>query len=140
MFYVYIESSQIVGGHAVVLIRCHPNCLVFMNSWGQKFADGGLFRVQDEKVLHNMQFFDIYWEEDDLTTSEKEAFDKKGVDEWKAFLKASRKYHMHVHTARRNKKLVNSLGIILKQDVPKCLQTFKSDGNGLMECLYLRSG
>ena len=67
----------------MVLIRCYPNCLVFMNSWGQKFADRGFFRVQDEKVLHNLEIFDAYWEEDDLTTSEKEAFERKGVEGWK---------------------------------------------------------
>ena len=50
---------MIVGRHAVVLIRCHPNCLVFMNSWGEVFGDGGFFRVENEKALHNMEFFDV---------------------------------------------------------------------------------
>ena len=56
--FLYIAKglSQILRGHAVVLIRCHPNCLVFMNSWGQKFADGGFFRVRDGTVLHDMEF------------------------------------------------------------------------------------
>ena len=83
--FLCVESSQIVGGHAVVLIRCHPNCLVFMNSWGQEFADGGFFQVQDEKVLHNMEFFDIYWEEDDLTPSEKKLLTKRWLMSGKHF-------------------------------------------------------
>ena len=142
MFYVYIESSQIVGGHAVVLIRCHPNCLVFMNTWGQEFADGGFFRVQDEKVLHNMQFFDIYWEEDDLTTSEKEAFDKKGVDEWKAFLekfKSIQEIPYACPHCKEESRVDEFTGHHLEARCPKCQQTFKPDGNGLMECLYLHS-
>ncbi len=35
------------GGHAVVLIRCSPAYLLFMNSWGQAWGDGGFFRVKD---------------------------------------------------------------------------------------------
>ena len=63
-------SQQILMDHVVVLIRCHPNYLLFMNSWGEDFVDGGFFRVRDENVFHKMEFFDVYWEEDDLLPSE----------------------------------------------------------------------
>ena len=38
---LHIGASQTVGEHTVVLIQCHQDFLVFMNSWDQKFADGG---------------------------------------------------------------------------------------------------
>eukprot|EP01084_Bolivina_argentea_P263225 445426_1 len=49
-------------GHAVVFIRCEPNCLVFMNSWGIEFADHGFFRVKTSNVLHvktRPAFYDV---------------------------------------------------------------------------------
>ena len=142
ILFLCLESSQIVGGHAVVLIRCHPNCLVFMNSWGQAFGDGGLFRVENEKVLHNMEFFDVYWDEDDLTPSEKVAVDKKGVDEWKKFLKKFKSIqdlpYVCPHCTEES-KVDEFTGHHLEAKCPKCLQTFKPDGPGILESLYLRS-
>ena len=136
------ESSQIVGGHAVVLIRCHPNCLVFMNSWGQNFGDGGFFRVRDEKVLHNMVFFDIYWEEEDLTSSEKRAFESKGVDEWKEYLKkfkSIQKLSYSCPHCNTESKVEEFTGHHLEAKCPKCFNTFKPDGSGILESLYLYS-
>ena len=66
-------------GHAVVLMRCEPNCLMFMNSWGQSWGDRGFFRIKNAKVL-DMEFFDVYWRDDDLLPIEKEAFKQKGTD------------------------------------------------------------
>jgi len=63
------------GAHAVLLIRVEPNCLVFMNSWGDTWADRGFFRVKNGNVL-NMTFYDIYWTLNDLTQHEKEEFKK----------------------------------------------------------------
>ena len=113
-----------------------------MNSWGDKFADGGFFRVQDEKVLHNMQFYDVYWEEDDLTTSEKEAFEKKGVDEWKEFLKKYKSIQELSYTCphcKKESKVDEFTGHHLKAKCPKCWETFKPDGPGILESLYLYS-
>ena len=61
------------GGHAVVLINCSNDCLVFMNSWGQDFGDRGSFKVKDAQVLDDMKFYDIFWYEMDLKQSEKDA-------------------------------------------------------------------
>lgn len=61
------------GGHAVVLIRINPDYLCFMNSWGVNWADGGFFKVKDHKVL-SLQFFDVFWTEDQLLSEEKEAY------------------------------------------------------------------
>ena len=74
------------GGHAVVLTGCAPNHLTFMNSWGQNWADGFFFRVKDKNVLHNMKFYDVYWTEDDLKPSEREAFKREGTERGKELL------------------------------------------------------
>jgi hypothetical protein len=63
------------SGHAVVLIKCDPESLWLMNSWGPGFADRGFFRVQNQSVL-NLGFFDIYWTLNDLKHSEIEAFNQ----------------------------------------------------------------
>ena len=39
----------------------------FLNSWGADWGDGGMFSIKNEKVLTNMEFYDIFWLEDDLT-------------------------------------------------------------------------
>ena len=45
-----------------------------MNSHGANWADGGMFKIENENVLLNMEFYDIFWEEDDLTENEKKHF------------------------------------------------------------------
>jgi hypothetical protein len=60
--------------HAVVLISYDQNSLKFMNSHGANWADGGMFKIENENVLLNMEFYDIFWEEDDLTENEKKQF------------------------------------------------------------------
>ena len=64
----------------MVLVRYSSTHLTFMNSWGHKWGDGGFFHVKASSVLPGIEFFDIFWEEDDLTHSEKMAFKEKGGD------------------------------------------------------------
>ena len=90
--YIGLNSYDVVAAHAVVLVRCEPNCLKFMNSWGQHWGDGGFFCIQNAKVLPEMEFFDVYWNEDDLYSSEKKAFKKKGANETYTHK------HKHTHT------------------------------------------
>jgi hypothetical protein len=40
-----------------------------MNSWGPKWADGGLFRVENTDVL-NLCSYDVFWYLSDLTKEE----------------------------------------------------------------------
>ena len=42
----------------------------FLNSWGKNFGDKGYFRIENEKVLDDIQFMDIFWYESDLTDEE----------------------------------------------------------------------
>ena len=74
MCYSSPDDSAEVIGHAVVLIKAYPNCLKFANSWGSSFGDEGFFKIKDSSVLSDMTFFDIYWEEDDLTKEEKKQY------------------------------------------------------------------
>lgn len=67
------ESQKADGSHAVVLIRCTPKYLEFMNSWGEGFGDNGRFKVQNAHVLDEMKFYDVFWFEKDLKESEKGA-------------------------------------------------------------------
>ena len=60
-------------GHAVVLTPIGPNYLKFLNSWGKDFGDNGFFAVEP-KVLNNPRYFDVFWEESDLSKEEKEAY------------------------------------------------------------------
>jgi hypothetical protein len=66
-------------GHAVVLMKCDPTSLTFINSWGPDFADKGFFRVRNQAVL-NLQFYDVYWVLSDLKASEIQAFRTKSGD------------------------------------------------------------
>ena len=126
----------------MVLIRCHPHCLVFMNSWGQDFADGGFFRVQNGKVLHDMQFYDVYWEEENLTSSEKGAFERMAFDKVKGLFTKFKSLQELSYVCPRCKKesyVDEFTGHHLEAKCPKCLRTFKPDGPGLLESLYLYS-
>jgi hypothetical protein len=69
-----VAPSSKDGGHAVVLMKIDPEYLMFMNSWGNAWADTGFFRVRDQSVL-NLKFYDVYWTLNDLKESEIKAYD-----------------------------------------------------------------
>jgi len=109
-----------------------------MNSWGQDFADGGFFQVQNGKVLHGMQFFDVYWEEKDL----KEIVERKGVNEWKEFVKKFKSIQELPYVCphcKKESRVDEFTGHHLEAKCPKCLETFKPDGEGILQSLYLHS-
>ena len=66
------------GGHAVVLTSYSIESLVFMNSWGRRWADDGFFSIANSKVL-NCKFYDVYWTENDLRGAEKMRFKLHGL-------------------------------------------------------------
>ena len=76
---VGLSGYSRVVGHAVVLVRCEPSCLKFMNSWGQDWGDGGFFRIENSKVLPKMKFYDV----DVLIPNKKEDLRRKGIDKAK---------------------------------------------------------
>jgi len=68
-----------LSGHAVVLTSFNSESLRFMNSWGSDWADGGFFKVQNAAVL-GLTFYDVFWYEEDLLPSEKEAYRRDEAD------------------------------------------------------------
>jgi len=74
-----VTSTRSQRGHAVVLTSFNSESLRLMNSKGSNWADGGFFRVQNAAVL-GLMFYDIFWNEEDLLPSEKEALDRHGAD------------------------------------------------------------
>jgi C1A family cysteine protease len=52
--------------HAVVLIGYDDHYLKFLNSYGEGWGDEGFFRIEDETLLEDIKFYDVFWEESDL--------------------------------------------------------------------------
>ena len=74
------------GGHAVVLIRCSKDSLTFLNSWGDNWADRGLFKIASSKCLGAMKFYDVFWRESDLFPQEKINYEKKKSESARAYV------------------------------------------------------
>ncbi|KAH6620889.1 hypothetical protein B0J18DRAFT_210103 [Chaetomium sp. MPI-SDFR-AT-0129] len=72
-------------GHAVVLIKCDPVSLTFLNSWGRNWGYNGSFSVQDYTVLQwedtlgptPVRFYDVFWLDRDLSEKEQQAYSAK---------------------------------------------------------------
>ncbi|XP_021959380.2 uncharacterized protein LOC110855270 [Folsomia candida] len=79
------HDNSAVGGHAVLLVKCEPDGLVFMNSWGTGWADGGYFRLENEDVL-GLKFYDVFFLKSDLKREEIQAYKDKVVDALDTFL------------------------------------------------------
>ena len=126
----------------MVLIRCDPKCLTFMNSWGTKFADKGFFRVEDSSVLRKMQFYDVYWTLDDLKESEKQAYKEKCTADAKKLLEkipSLKDLPFQCPMCKKISKVVEYYGSLLVATCPKCNQTFTPKNEDLLESLYIRN-
>ena len=126
----------------MVLTGCDPNCLTFMNSWGQEFADGGFFRVEDQSVLNETKFYDVYWTLDDLKQSEKIAYEREGIKRGKAVLDRFPSIKDLPYECPKCNKISNVddfLGHILEAQCPRCRQKFRPTNKGIMDSLYRKS-
>ena len=122
-----------------MLVRCSPQCLVFMNSWGQGWGDGGFFRVEDAKVLDNMTFYDVYWTLTDLKQSEKEAYRQEGLKKAKELgEKFPSIYNLlfECPKCRQNSRVGDFKGDLLETTCPRCHETFKPKNEDLLKSLY----
>lgn len=71
------------GGHAVVLTDAGQEEWTFLNSWGEQWADNGLFRVKPGAI--NITFYDVFWYESDLSQSEIRLFQQRGQEALERF-------------------------------------------------------
>ena len=130
------------GGHAVVLIGCDANCLRFMNSWGQGFADGGFFRIEDQSVLNDTEFFDVYWTLNDLKSSEIKAYEREGIKRGKELLQTFPSVQdLSYKCPKCNKisRVGEFSGHVLEAECPKCHQKFKPTNKEIMQSLYTQA-
>ena len=137
-----IGGSIKPGGHAVVLIKCNPNCLMFMNSWGPDFADGGFFRVKDAHVLHNTKFFDVYWTVSDRTPGEKEAYKREAIRRAKNLLlkfPSINALSVKCPKCERQSRVGEFSGHLLEAKCPKCHLKFKPTNKDILNSLYSRN-
>lgn len=126
----------------MVLIGCDPNCLTFINSWGQEFADGGFFRVKDQSVLNDTKFYDVYWTLNDLKQSEIETYKREGIKRSKELLqKYSSVGDLFYQCPKCNQRsrVGEFLGHILEAECPKCHQKFKPTIKEIMQSLYTQA-
>ena len=132
------------SGHAVVLTSFNSKCLTFMNSWGHDWGDNGFFRVQNTEVLQ-LEFFDVYWELDDLTEGEKEYYRKHGSEVAAKLMKSLKGLQNAENTCPECKQtsLVTEFeGTLSKVRCPKCSHEFSTNdnaGNILALNVYLTS-
>ena len=113
-----------------------------MNSWGQHWGDAGFFRIQNASVLPEMQFFDVYWNEDDLHLSEKEAFKNKGVhvaSKISQTFSSINELDYECPECHCASKVKDYGGNLLGAKCPKCSKSFKPDHEGVMQSLYISS-
>ncbi|KAI9341263.1 hypothetical protein DFJ73DRAFT_961535 [Zopfochytrium polystomum] len=141
------DPREKLEGHAVVLIACKRNHLVFLNSWGKDFADGGMFRVKDGSVLSNpdapMRFYDVYWTLADVTDGEKRAYRlmqeeavKRGARALPAWVKNA---DFQCPLCKREAPINNYGGTVYEAECPNCWRKFKPTVDGLIQTLYGRS-
>ena len=139
------------GGHAVVMTACSPDSITFLNSQGSDWGDGGSFSVEDHTVLelasasgvNRMQFYDVLWDEEALTPSERQAFQTKVDDE---VARRSQKYpsllelEVRCPRCRGNAPVADFKGSIRRAVCPLCRDAFQPEPGYLVQALYARAG
>jgi hypothetical protein len=139
------------GGHAVVLFKCDPHSLTFLNSWGKEWGNKGSFSIEDHTVLElddaseatSVCFYDVYWLEEDLTTIEQQAYTLK-VD--KELYARAEKYPSILELEARcphchdNSPIADFTGSIREAVCPRCHESFAPQPGHLVQALYARVG
>ena len=125
------NPSPPTSGHAVVLTSYNNKCLIFMNSWGQKWGDKGFFRVQNAELLQ-LEFFDVYWTSDDLSEGEIKYYDNYGSEVAKMLMKLLKGLQKAEYTCPECEQasLVTEFeGTPSKVRCPKCSREFSTNDN-----------
>jgi hypothetical protein len=127
-------------GHTVVLTSFNSKCLQLMNSWGDGWADNGFFKVENASVLE-MKFIDVFWNESDLTPSEKASYRQHGAevaDTLMRSLKALQVASFICPECKRESNVDEFSGTLTRVYCPKCRREFSSsDGKGNLLALNI---
>ena len=130
-----VNTQLKIDGHAVVLVKCEPTVLTFMNSWGKDFADGGFFRVQNQAVL-GLQFYDVYWTVNDLKQSEITAFaiksNQKGEDILRGLPRSIQNLPYECPKCHQSSPAIQFIGYLLEAECPRCHQRFEPTALGFL--------
>lgn len=140
------------GGHAVVMTRCDPQSLSFLNSWGSQWGNNGSFSIENAHVLelepHDqdtvpVRFYDIYWFESDLTPAERAAYHRR-VDNT---VQRHAQQHSSVFSleamcphCRFASPLASFTGSIRRAVCPRCQRSFATEPGHLIQALYAKAG
>jgi hypothetical protein len=129
------------GGHAVVLVGSQVDYLKFLNSWGIEFGDKGFFKLKNDEIFE-MYFYELYWDDNDLTKEELE-------EHYKFKKKLSADYFEDVNNYEKisNEEVECPLchvkstikefsGFIDEVKCPKCKKMFTTTDEKLLKKLY----
>ena len=135
----YLSNRTDHGGHAVILIGIQPDCLVFMNSWGETFGDKGCFRVENMEVL-NMVCYDVFWNENELKPEEKQAYEEYCRNSTQNMINKNvsnsmSQYQYKCPQCHYYATLEEYKGSIFLAKCPKCGETFRPNFKGFIDGL-----
>ncbi|KAF1841325.1 uncharacterized protein K460DRAFT_292463 [Cucurbitaria berberidis CBS 394.84] len=139
------------GGHAVVLVKCDPRSLTFLNSWGSQWGNNGSFSIENATVLEPsgapewacMHFYDIYWLESDLTVKEREAYNAHADERVRArATKHPEIFELEIQCplCKRNAPIADFTGSVRSAVCPLCNRGFRPAPGHLVQALYARAG
>jgi len=132
-----------LAGHAVVLTRCRPDRLTFMNSWGLEWGNGGFFSISNAGVLSNpeapMRFFDVFFTLKDLSPGELKAYDEESARRLAATADACPsvlRLDCRCPLCEATSALREFTGHVAQAKCPRCGETFKPTADHLIRALY----
>lgn len=138
------------SGHAVVLTGCDPHSLTFLNSWGKEWGDGGSFKVESSEVLGSkqspeMEFYDIFWYEHELTEEVREAYKTwSGSKVAKQVASFPGVYDLEARCPRchHSSRIGDFEGTIHNVVCPRqdCREDFQPKPGHLLQAIYMRAG
>lgn len=82
--FLQLKETYKDSGHAVLLVESNYSDFVFYNSWGEKWADNGKFRIKKNNFVP-IDFFDIYWETNELSNYERNLWDQRSGEAIQSF-------------------------------------------------------
>lgn len=98
--------------------------------------------MKNEKVLNDTIFYDVYWTEQDLTPSEKRAYEMKCTETLQQVADNLPSIKQLLHECPRcheASRVGEFSGNALEARCPRCNQTFKPTTEAVMQSLYSKS-